>query len=92
MDLLLVPVPIFNRYAVTEAYLFRYHAFGEIPSENAPAIRFLEALNLGGVDAFTGGKPLFVPLRNEMLLEELDRLCRQPPPKGGVSAGGRITR
>jgi len=81
MDLLLVPVPIFNRYAVPEAYLFRYHAFGEIPSENAPAIRFLEALNLGGVDAFTGGKPLFVPLRNEMLLEELDRLCRQPPQK-----------
>ena len=89
MDLLIVPVPLFNSRMAVEAYYFRLRKGNDILESmratgsldgamNSPA---LEILNLVGLEAFTMGKPIFVPINNYMLLADLDRQCRQPAEK-----------
>lgn len=83
MSLLLVPSPIFDEHMAVEAYYFEYDLYegkkqcGPEPTRS----RLLEALEIGGVDAFTGGKPIIVPVDSVMLLAELDRQCSEPPGK-----------
>lgn len=80
MNLLLVPVPVFNRSKNVEAYLFRYRLpGGEKATADQDVSPLLQALNAGGVDAFAGLKALFVPITGAVLMAELDRQCRQPP-------------
>ncbi len=80
MELLLIPVPLFDKYMTVQAYLFRYQipdTAGQ-PYTEAEGSPLLDALNAGGLMAFAGGKPLFVPIQSQMLLSDLDRQCRQP--------------
>ncbi|MCL2034805.1 MAG: HDOD domain-containing protein [Oscillospiraceae bacterium] len=87
MDLLIVPVPIFDKDQKVEAYMFRYQDGNEILDTNRGPARLdgvmtsapLDMLNTVGIDTFTMGKPIFVPVTNYMLLANLDRQCSQPP-------------
>jgi EAL and modified HD-GYP domain-containing signal transduction protein len=89
MDLLIVPVPLFNTGIAVEAYYFRLQKGNDIIQSsrttgvldgamNSPA---LETLNLVGLEAFTMGKPVFVPIDNFMLLANLENQCTQPADK-----------
>lgn len=87
MELQVVPVPLFNRDMAVEAYLFRYQRGNNLFSINQLTSAFdggsnsplLEVLNLVGVDAFTLGKPIFVPIKNVMLFGDLQAQCAEPP-------------
>jgi len=78
MDVLLVPVPIFKSLSAVELYLLRYRYPHEPTINSSLSLNLLEAVNSGGVEAFTGGKPLVLPIHSDLLLNELDRKCRQP--------------
>jgi len=78
MDVLLVPVPIFKSLSAVELYLLRYRYPNEPTINSSLSLSLLEAVNIGGVEAFTGGKPLVLPIHSDLLLNELDRKCRQP--------------
>lgn len=79
MELLLVPVPLFDKYLAAEAYLFRYQMANQAilyPTQKVSPP--LEALNAIGSEAFAGGKPLFVPVSVAML-EDLAESCTAEP-------------
>lgn len=89
MDLLIVPVPIFNADIAVEAYYFRHQKGIDMLEasrgtglldgimNSAP----LEMLNMISIDTFTMGKPIFVPINNYMLLASLENQTTQPPDK-----------
>ncbi|MCL2068380.1 MAG: HDOD domain-containing protein [Oscillospiraceae bacterium] len=89
MDLLITPVPLFDKEMSVEAYYFRLQKGNDIihasratgildGAMNSPAFEMLNAI---GLEAFTMGKPIFVPVTNYMLLAGLERQCSQPPDK-----------
>lgn len=89
MDLLIVPVPLFNKDMAVDAYYFRHQKGNDIleatkgttlldGAMNSPP---LEMLNTVGLEAFTMGKPIFVPINNFMLLASLENQCTQPADK-----------
>ncbi|MDR2932456.1 MAG: HDOD domain-containing protein [Oscillospiraceae bacterium] len=89
MDLLVVPVPLFNKDIAVEAYYFRHHKGNDILQaskgtsflDGAMYSPPLEMLNTIGVEALSMGKPMFVPIDNYMLLASLELQCSQPADK-----------
>lgn len=86
MDLLFVPVPLFNREMAVEAYYFRYQKGNGLMFESRPASAFdgamraplLDAFRLVGIEAFAIDKPIFVPISAMTLLGDLASQCPQP--------------
>ena len=90
MELLMVPVPLFDRHIAVDSYYFRYQKGNDLLEANrspsnevdgAVDSPLLETLNLVGLEAFTMGKPIFVPLNNLAMLTRLETKCSQPPEK-----------
>lgn len=85
----IVAVPLFNRDMMVNAYMFRdlksNNLFSTAQATNlfdgAAQSPSLEILNLVGLDAFTMGKPLFIPITDIMLLGQLQNQCREPAHK-----------
>ncbi len=86
MDLLVIPVPFFDKNMAVQAYYFRYQEGNELMNANQATNEFdgamlsplLATLNAVGIDAFTMDKPIFVPINNLMLLADLAQQCRVP--------------
>ncbi|MDR2932008.1 MAG: hypothetical protein LBV27_02770, partial [Oscillospiraceae bacterium] len=85
----LVAVPLFSRDMAVEAYMFRYLKENNLFS-SAQAINIfdgashsvaLETLDLVGLEAFTLGNPLFIPINEIQLLGNLQLQCREPAEK-----------
>lgn len=89
MDLLIVPVPLFNKDMAVEAYYFRFQKGNDIlePSQGPGLLDGamlsppLQMLNMIGIETFTMGKPIFVPIDNFMLLTYLELQCGEPADK-----------
>ena len=89
MDMQIVAVPLFDKDMSVEAYIFRYRKGNDLFSvaqatgifDGASRSPALEILNQVGLDAFTLGKPIFVPINYIMLLGDLAAQCEQPPDK-----------
>lgn len=85
----IVAVPLFNREMVVEAYIFRYMKENNLFStaqalnvfDGATYLDAFETLNMIGLEAFTLGKPLFIPINDLMLLGDLSSQCQEPPEK-----------
>lgn len=86
MDLLVIPVPFFDKQMAVQAYYFRYQEGNELMKANQATSEFdgamlsplLATLNAVGIDAFTMDKPIYVPVNNLMLLADLAQQCRVP--------------
>lgn len=79
MELLFVPVPLFDKYLSVEAYLFRYQLLGQtVPQHTEKISPPLEVLKSVGIEAFSGNTPVLVPVSVEML-EELSKNCSHSP-------------
>ncbi|MDL2288900.1 HDOD domain-containing protein [Oscillospiraceae bacterium OttesenSCG-928-F05] len=89
MDMQVVPVPLFDQNMAVEAYLLRYQrgntlfALNQLTSlldggSNSP---LLDMLNLVGTDTFTLGKPIIVPIKNVMLVGDLEKQYTGDPEK-----------
>ena len=93
LKLFVIPVPIFDQNLAVEAYYFRFqraenpiifdqkltHALdGNIDS------KLFELLDEVGLEPFTTGKPIFVPISNINLLGGLQRKGTIGPPPGSI--------
>jgi EAL and modified HD-GYP domain-containing signal transduction protein len=88
MDLLIVPVPLFNEDIAVEAYYFRNRKGNDLLDgtgtslfDGAMLSLPLEMLRLVSLEALTMGKPIFVPVTKYMLLSRLDTQSRQSADK-----------
>jgi EAL and modified HD-GYP domain-containing signal transduction protein len=88
MDLLIVPVPLFNEDIAVEAYYFRHRKGNDLLEgtgtsflDGAMLSPPLEMLNLVSMEALTMGKPIFVPVTKYMLLGRLEAQSHQPADK-----------
>jgi EAL and modified HD-GYP domain-containing signal transduction protein len=88
MDLLIVPVPLFNNDIAVEAYYFRnrkgnnlLEGTGTSQLDGAMVSPPLEMLNMVSMEALTMGKPIFVPITRYMLLGNLEQQSHQPADK-----------
>jgi EAL and modified HD-GYP domain-containing signal transduction protein len=90
MELLIVPIPLFNADMVVDAYYFRYQKGNDYITtalqstalfDGATLSPPLETLNTVGIDAFSIGQPIVVPVGGLALLGNLDSQCEQPPEK-----------
>lgn len=83
----IVAVPLFSRDMAVEAYIFRYLKENNLFSraqatkifDGASKSEALEILSEVGLDAFTLGKPLFIPISDLMLLGNLHLQCKVAP-------------
>ena len=86
MDILLAPVPVFDKSMGLKACYFRYQKGNELAKEANPAAQLdgamnspmLETLRLVGLEAFALDNPVFVPVSAYMLLGDLARQCPEP--------------
>ncbi|MDR1245761.1 MAG: HDOD domain-containing protein [Clostridiales Family XIII bacterium] len=88
MDLLIVPVPLFNENIAVEAYFFRNRKGNDLLDgtgtslfDGAMLSLPLEMLNLVSMEALTMGKPIFVPITKYMLMSCLETQSHQPADK-----------
>jgi EAL and modified HD-GYP domain-containing signal transduction protein len=88
MDLLIVPVPLFNENIAVEAYYFRNRKGNDLLDgtgtsflDGAMLSLPLEMLRLVSLEALTTGKPIFVPITKYMLLSRLETQSEQPADK-----------
>lgn len=83
----MVPVPLYDKKMAVDSYLFRYQSGNDLFStaqatnifDGASRSPALEMVNAIGLDAFTLGKSLFIPISYIALLSSLDVQCQQPP-------------
>lgn len=87
MKLFVIPVPLFDKDIAVNSYYFRYlkgenlllfnqapyHLGGGINSE------LIEILNDIGLESFTNGKPIFVPITNLHLISDMYKISKTPP-------------
>ncbi|MCL1987149.1 MAG: HDOD domain-containing protein [Firmicutes bacterium] len=89
MKLLIVPKPVLSSDLAVMSYCFRYQRGGDYLADqyqarlldgivNLPCLTVLEEV---GLDGFTNGEPLFVPINQFTLLADVTRQCTQPPEK-----------
>lgn len=98
MDLLLVPVPLFNKDMTVAAYYFRYQKGNGLTTDGKAAglldgamnSPLLETLRAVGSEAFSMDKPLFVPVSAMMLLGDLRSQCPPPYEKVVFLLGGDV--
>ncbi|MDR2131889.1 MAG: HDOD domain-containing protein [Clostridiales Family XIII bacterium] len=89
MDLLVVPVPLFNEENTVEAYMFQYSKGNDLLAAAKEGIHFdgamhsplLSMLRAVGLDALTMGKPIFVPVSKFVLMTDIDAACGESPDK-----------
>jgi len=88
MDVLIVPVPLFNADMLVDTYYFRYQKGNDYTRtslqftalfDGATLSPPLEILNMMGVEAFTINQPVVVPVGGLALLGNLDIQCNQDP-------------
>ncbi|MDR2168426.1 MAG: HDOD domain-containing protein [Clostridiales bacterium] len=88
MKFLIMPKPILAKNMSLRAYCLRYQQAQDFVAD-APvrfldgivALPFLKVLDDLGLDALTGGSPLFVPINKFSLLTDISEQCHQPPNK-----------
>ncbi|MDL2233820.1 HDOD domain-containing protein [Ruminococcaceae bacterium OttesenSCG-928-L11] len=90
MDMLIVPIPLFNKDMAVEVYYFRYQKGNDYITtalqstavfDGATMPPPLETLNTVGVEAFTIDQPVIVPVGGIALLGDLDSQCDVSPDK-----------
>lgn len=89
MKLLIVPKPVLSSDLAVMSYCFRYQRGDDYLADQYPARMFDGIVNLPcltvleeiGLDGFTNGFPLFVPLNQFTLLSDVTLQCTQPPDK-----------
>jgi len=90
MKLLIIPKPVLDNELAIMSYCFRFQRGGEfLEGGQHPARRFEGVINLPcltvleevGLNGFTNGMPLFVPLNKFALLSDVSLQCTQPPDK-----------
>jgi EAL and modified HD-GYP domain-containing signal transduction protein len=89
VDLLIVPVPLFNDENEVEAYLFQYRKGNDLLSaatdnihlDGAMKSPIMEMLSVVGLEALTMGKPIFVPINKYMLMANVEKACSEPADK-----------
>jgi len=89
MKLLIVPKPVLSSDLAVMSYCFRYQRGDYYLADQAPARMFDGIVNLPcltvlediGLDGFTNGFPLFVPLNQFTLLSDVTLQCTQDPEK-----------
>ena len=88
MKLLIVPKPVLNESMEVMAYCFRYKKADEVvgfqPSrafEGTMSSPCMDVLNMVGLDAFTNGLPIYVPLNKITLLTDIENQCKEPADK-----------
>lgn len=85
----MVAVPLFDQNLLAQAYMVRCLKGNILFSaaqatgifDGASNSQALEMLSEVGIEAFTLGKPLFVPIEDYMLLGSLENQCKEPPEK-----------
>jgi len=89
MKLLITPKPVLRSDYSIMSYCFRYQRGEDYLADQAPSRLFDGIINLPcltvledvGLDGFTNGFPLFVPLNRFTLLSDVSLQCTQPPEK-----------
>lgn len=89
MDLLVMPVPFFDKNMAVSAYFMLYQEENallranqtEREHDSAAISPLLVTLGKVGIDAFTMGLPIFVPVGGLTLLANLAGQCKVPPEK-----------
>ena len=87
MKLFLVAVPMFDRDMAVQAYMLNYRSSEKLfgtsgnyaqldGAMNSPGIELLEKI---GLEPFTGGKPIFVPVTKFLLLADISSRCSIAP-------------
>lgn len=82
----IVAVPLFDQEMAVGAYMFRFLKQNNLFSaaqaisvfDGASQSEALETLDMVGLDTFTLGKPLFIPITYIMLLGNLHLQCKEP--------------
>lgn len=89
MKLMIVPKPVLSRELALMSYCFRYQRGDDYLADQYPARLYDGIVNLPcltvlediGLEGFTNGFPLFVPLNQFTLLSDVTLQCTQPPDK-----------
>lgn len=89
MKLMIVPKPVLGGDFALMSYCFRYQRGDEFLADQNPARLYDGIVNLPclsvledvGLEGFTNGFPLFVPLNQFALLSDVTLQCSQPPDK-----------
>ena len=88
MKLLIVTKPMLNKHMEILSYCFRYQSAHEYldshPARVMDSVVSLPCLTLlddVGLNGFTNGYPLFVPINKFALLSDITLQCKQPPEK-----------
>lgn len=87
MKVFVVPVPLLNKDMVVDSYYFRYQKsdnlfiFDQMHTQFDSSVHceLIELLNDIGIETFTNGKPIFVPISNMHLLTTIDEISKTPP-------------
>ena len=86
MKLFVTPVPLLDKNMVVDSYYFRYQKsdnlfiFDQLHTQfdNSIHCDLIELLNNIGLEAFTNGKPIFIPISNMHLLTIIDEISETP--------------
>lgn len=89
MKLMIVPKPVLTSDLAINSYCFRYQRGDDYLADQYPARLYDGIVNLPcltvledvGLEGFTNGLPLFVPLNQFTLLSDVTKQCTQPPEK-----------
>lgn len=89
MAMQIVAVPLYDRDMAVNAYVFRYQTGNPLFSmtqttsyyDGAGRSQVLDTLDMLGLEAFTVGKQIFVPITYLNLLSGIDSQCKQPADK-----------
>lgn len=89
MKLLIIPKPVLDINQNAWFYCFRFQRVDEMLVPGQPSRRFdgvinspcLEVMEMVGLDAFTNGIAIFVPLSKLSLLADVEKQCSAPPEK-----------
>ena len=89
MDILVIPVPFFDKDMAVSGYFFQFQEGNSLLAANQTEREFdgvalsplLATLNIAGLDAFTMGLPIFVPINSLSLLANLADQCKVSPEK-----------
>ncbi|MCL2168598.1 MAG: HDOD domain-containing protein [Defluviitaleaceae bacterium] len=79
MNFLLMPKAILTKNKALMAYRLRYLELDDYA--DFVSLSFLRVIDDLGLDALTGGVPLFVPINTYSLLADISEACTQPPSK-----------
>lgn len=87
MEMQIVAVPLFDADMNVESFMFRYRIGNDLFSSTQATSVFdsvgrspvLDTLKVVGLEAFTLGKNIFVPISHITLLGDLDSQCNEPP-------------